>query len=128
MNKTGVVFLNDTLNITINTSGDALEAFTKGLYIYGIPVICLFGIIGNFVCFKVFAFTVLNNQSSSTYIAALSLSDAGFLLSLFLSWLSNGRIGLHYGHHPVWCHTLIYVTYVCSFLSVWYVVLIMVDR
>ena len=115
-------------NHTLNVTFDVFETFTRALYVYGIPLICSFGILGNVICFKVFTFTTLSNQSSSTYIAALSVSDAGFLCSLLLSWFSNGRIGLQFGHHPVWCHFMIYVTYVCSFLSVWYVVLIMFDR
>ena len=113
---------------TINVETDSFEQFTKGLYVYGIPIICIFGIVGNILSFKVFVFTSFGKYSSSIYIAALSLSDTVFLWSLLLSWLGNGRIGVYYGHYPVWCHLMIYVTYVCSFLSVWYVVLIMVDR
>lgn len=107
---------------------DTFEQFTKGLYTYGIPVVCVFGILGNIMSCRVFAFTSFGKQNSSCYIAALCLSDAGFLASLLLSWLGGGRIGVVYGDSPVWCHMMIYVTYVCSFLSVWYVVLIMIDR
>ena len=89
---------------------------------------CLFGIFGNMLSFKVFVFSSFGKQSSSIYIAALSLSDTGFLLSLFLSWLGGGRLGVNYGHSPVWCHFMIFITYVCACLSVWYVVLIMIDR
>lgn len=120
--------MNDTKNFTLVTEIETLEQFTRGLYTYGIPLICIIGILGNMLSFKVFVFTSFGNQSSSIYIAALSLSDTGFLASLLLSWLGGGRIGVVYGHSPIWCHVMIYVTYVCSFLSVWYVVLIMIDR
>ncbi|XP_060562433.1 mu-type opioid receptor-like [Ruditapes philippinarum] len=119
--------MNDT-NTTMPELSDTLEQFTKGLYTYGIPVICIFGIFGNMLSFRVFAFTSFGKQNSSVYIQALSLSDTGFLASLILSWLGGGRIGVVYGHSSVWCHVMVYVTYVCSFLSVWYVVLIMADR
>ena len=119
--------MNDTNN-TISDNSDTLEQFTKGLYTYGIPMICMFGILGNMLSFRVFAFTSFGKQNSSVYIQALSLSDTGFLASLLLSWLGGGRIGVVYGHSSIWCHVMIYVTYVCSFLSVWYVVLIMADR
>ena len=111
-----------------NIDYDTLEWLTKALYVYLVPVVCIFGIFGNILSFKVFVFTSFRKYSSSIYIAALSLSDTTFLCALLLSWLSNGRIGLFFGHFPVWCHLMIYVTYVCSFLSVWYVVLIMIDR
>lgn len=107
---------------------DTFEQITRGLYVYGIPVICFFGIFGNMLSFKVFVFTGFGKQSSSIYTAALSLSDTGFLLILFLSWLGGGRIGVNYGNSPVWCHLMIFITYVCACLSVWYVVLIMIDR
>ena len=107
---------------------DTFEFLTKGLYVYGIPIICLFGICGNMLSFKVFVFSSFGNHSSSIYIAALSLSDTGFLLSLFLSWLGGGRIGVNYSDSPEWCHVMIFVSYVCAFLSVWYIVLIMIDR
>ena len=123
------IAVNMTNGTTTNhTDGGAFEQLTKGLYMFGIPIICVFGILGNLVSFRVFVFTRFKKHSSSLYIVALTVSDTIFLWSLFLSWLGNGRIGICYGHYPVWCHIMIYVTYVCSFLSVWYVVLIMVDR
>ena len=120
--------MNNSSNETSVISMDPLHVFTKGLYTYGIPIICVFGILGNILSFKVFIFTSFKKHSSSIYIGALSLSDTGFLASLFLSWLGGGRIGVQYTSNPVWCHVMIYVTYLCSFLSVWYVVLIMFDR
>lgn len=120
--------MNVTENDTRPVDLDTFETFTKGLYTYGIPLICMFGIFGNMLSFRVFVFTSFGKHNSSSYIAALSLSDTGFLASLLLSWLGGGRLGVVYGHSPVWCHMMIYVTYICSFLSVWYVVLIMIDR
>jgi len=120
--------MNETTNATINHEFETFENFTRILYTFGVPIICLFGIVGNILSFRVFVFRSFRNNSSSVYIAALSVSDTGFLLALFLSWLGNGRLPINFGHSPVWCHLMIFVTYACSFLSVWYVVLIMIDR
>lgn len=120
--------MNLTTNVSINSELETFERFTRILYTIGVPIICVFGIVGNVLSFRVFIFKSFRNNSSSIYIAALSVSDTGFLVSLFLSWLGNGRLPLYFGSNPVWCHLMIFVTYACSFLSVWYVVLIMVDR
>ena len=121
--------MNSTLNATLESDDfDLFEMFTRGLYTYVIPIISIFGILGNILSFRVFVFTSFGYQSSSIYIAVLSVSDTAFLASLLISWLGGGRIGVLYVHSPIWCQVMIYVTYVCSFLSVWYVVLIMIDR
>ena len=116
---------NETEHYEINNT---FEEITKGLYLYGIPMICIFGTFGNILSFLIFVCTKISKQSSSIYIAALSVSDTTFLWLLLLSWLGNGRIGIYFGHSRIWCHLMIFLTYVCSFLSVWYVVLIMIDR
>lgn len=96
------------------------------LYVYVIPVVSTFGIIGNVWSFRVFVFTSFRRHPSSTYLAALSISDTGFLTTLILSWVGSIRPSIN--QSTAWCRILIYITYICSFLSVWYVVLIMVDR
>lgn len=125
-------YLNWMMNITSggtnNTDIQPENYFTHFLYAYGVPVICIFGIVGNIFSFHVFAFKSFRSHSSSAYIAALSVSDSCFLLSLFFSWLSNGKFGFLLSRSTVWCHVMIFFTSVCSFLSVWYVVLIMIDR
>lgn len=120
------------MNTTLNGSKEiellTFTRFTQLLETYGIPVICLFGIIGNIISFRVFVFMSFRKNCSSAYIAALSVSDSCFLLILFCNWFGNGRFGFYIGTSPIWCHVMIYVSNVCSFLSVWYVVLIMMDR
>ena len=98
------------------------------LHIFLIPAICIFGIIGNIVSFKVFVFTSFGRRSSGIFLAALSLSDTGFLLALFFSWLGNGQLGVYFKYSLIYCHFIVYTPYVCSFLSVWCIVLLMVER
>lgn len=98
----------------------------RGLNLYVIPMIAAVGIVGNVLSFKVFVFTSFSRHPSSIFLALLSVSDTLFLLALVFSWigtLKNANIdtgGL--------CLVSIYISYVTSFLSVWCVVLIMLDR
>ncbi len=72
--------------------------------------------------FSVFICTHLKRTSCNIYLAALATSDTAFLLCVFLSWCANiyNRNG--------WCQTLVYLTYVTSFLSVWYIVAFTTER
>lgn len=92
----------------------------KQINIYATPVIVFVGIVTNFLSFCVFVMTHLRMQSSSVYLATLAVSDSGFLIALFFSWFSWLKI--HLVHRPVWCHIIIYLTYTCSFVSVYSVV------
>lgn len=133
MDTTTILFLNDTWNGT-NTSSDNDEAnnkqpfynFVHGLYLYAIPLISILGIIGNISSFKVFVCSGFNKQASSVYLSVLSISDTWFLLALFLGWFGSLDIRLY--QNGVLCMISVYVTYITSFLSVWYVVLIMLER
>ena len=96
------------------------------LDMYLVPVLVAVGILGNLLSFMVFMGTYLRKMSSSIYLAGLAISDSVFLLTVFLSWADN--IGVHVYHKPGWCQLLVYLTYVSSFLSVWYVVAFTVER
>lgn len=100
--------------------------FVHILYKFFIPVLCIFGIIGNALSFRVFVFTSFAKQPSSVYLAALSVSDTWFLSALLVSWI--GSLDRLATQSVVFCVISIYITHVTSFLSVWYVVLIMLDR
>ncbi len=76
----------------------------------------------HFFLLAVFICTHLKRTSCNIYLAALATSDTAFLLCVFLSWSADiyNRNG--------WCQTLIYLTYVTSFLSVWYIVAFTTER
>lgn len=93
---------------------------------YLLPFIIIAGLIGNLVSFLVFCCTYLRRMSSSVYLSALAVADFVFLVALFFNWI-NG-LGIRLIHANGWCQFFVYVTYVASFLSVWYVVCFTVER
>ncbi|XP_048741872.2 thyrotropin-releasing hormone receptor-like [Ostrea edulis] len=116
-----------TENITeFSAQNEPFYEFVHILYKYFIPFLCVFGIVGNVLSFRVFIFTSFAKQPSSVYLAALSVSDTWFLSALLVSWV--GSIDRFATQSRVFCMISIYITYVTSFLSIWYVVLIMLDR
>ena len=93
---------------------------------YLLPLMAVVGLAGNMVSFVVFVATYMRRLSSSVYLAALSMVDMVFLLCVLFSWGVN--IGVDLYQQDGWCQTFIYLTYVSSFLSVWYVVSFTVER
>ncbi|KAH9488677.1 hypothetical protein Btru_042147 [Bulinus truncatus] len=93
---------------------------------YGVPAICVLGIIGDVLSFLVFVCTSFRYQPCSQYLAALAFVDTLFLVSKLLITSVNllPLTTLLSGY----CSVIIYVSYVCSFLSAWFVVLMMTER
>lgn len=94
---------------------------------YYIPFIILLGLVGNLLSCIVFLNTHLRIRSSSYYLAALATADFGFLVTLLLVWLNN-TLGWKVFNKDGWCETLVYVSAVCSSLSVWLIVAFTVER
>ncbi len=103
-----------------------LRRIAHNVDFYVVPCIIAAGLIGNSLSFLVFVFTKLRNLSSSVYLAALSISDSGFLLCVFFSWSNN--VGIRIYHTQGWCQTFVYLTYIFGFLSVWYIVAFSCER
>ena len=93
---------------------------------YWTPIVVIFGVIGNILSLFVFLVSPLKRMSWSVYLAALAISDTGFLICVFVSWCS--LVGVHLYHMQGWCQFFVYLTYVCGFLSVWYIVAFTVER
>lgn len=93
---------------------------------YFIPVIIGVGIVGNGLALVVFLGTYLKRLSLSVYLAALAVSDAVFLLTLFILWLEYVNVPIF--HRNGWCQGAIFLSYCSSFLSVWFVVSFTVER
>ena len=91
-----------------------------------LPAIIIVGVMGNSVSFLVFMCSHLRRLSSSVYLAALSLADAGFLLCMLIKWANDLGVPLLYNDQ--WCQLFLYVSCVFSFLSVWYVVSFSAER
>ncbi|XP_033349345.1 thyrotropin-releasing hormone receptor-like [Bombus vosnesenskii] len=94
---------------------------------YYIPSIILLGLVGNLLSCVVFLNTHLRIRSSSYYLAALATADFGFLVTLLFVWLNN-TLGWKVFNKEGWCETLVYVSAVCSSLSVWLIVAFTVER
>ncbi|CAH1393624.1 unnamed protein product [Nezara viridula] len=94
---------------------------------YYLPAVILVGLIGNILSCIVFLNTHLKMRSSSYYLAALSTADFGFLLSISFVWLNN-NFGVKVYNTNGWCQGLVYLSSVCSFLSVWLIVSFTVER
>lgn len=96
------------------------------LDLYFVPCLAVVGIIGNLLSFMVFMATYLKHMSSSVFLAGLAISDCVFLFVVLISWANN--VGNHIYHQHGWCHLFVYLGYVSSFLSVWYVVCFTIER
>jgi len=92
---------------------------------YSLTLIVL-GSIGNCISVLVFFTTKLKKLSSSFYLAALAISDTGFLIALLMAWLNSFGVPLFSTFGL--CEMSVYLTYVCSFLSAWLVVAFTVER
>ena len=110
---------NSTDDILTNGTSPARSALWYA-HMYVTPILIVIGLIGNIISFLVFVGTHLRQLSSTMYLAALALADSGFLVQLFASWL--GYVRIFWFHKEGWCQSFVYLSYVCSFLSVWLVV------
>ena len=102
-------------------------AVLANFHLISIPLIISLGILGNLLAFFTFVSKPLRCTSCSLYLAARSMSDIGFLLALFVTWLGDA-MGVSIYHTNVVCQGVLFLSYVCGFLSVWLVVLITVEN
>ena len=125
--------LSTQLNLTNSTSFDyeqqepaTIIIVVNYLHFYGTPLLVCVGLVTNFISLLVFTTPKLRSHSSSVYLASMAISDSGFLISLFIGWL--GWVDIHLFHRFGWCQLVVYLTYVCSFLSAWNVASFTVER
>lgn len=93
---------------------------------YYTPILVHLGLLGNCLSVCVFFGTKLRYFSSSIYLGALAISDAIFLVTVFVVWLAMVEIDLfnRWGFNQFF----VYLSTFCSFLSVWLVVAFTVER
>ena len=117
----------NSINETNETDNDpGWRNVVEGIERYYIAILISLGTIGNCISVLVFFTTKLRKLSSSFYLAALAISDTGFLIALFVAWLNSFGVPLFY--LTGLCKMNTYMTYVCSFLSAWLVVAFTVER
>lgn len=98
----------------------------NGLEIYYLPLLVGLGSLGNCLSVYVVFATKMRRSSSNFYLAALAVSDTGFLVSLLFVWLGVVNVNLY--SKSGFCQFFVYLPNVCSFLSAWFVVAFTVER
>ncbi|XP_062580143.1 thyrotropin-releasing hormone receptor-like [Saccostrea cucullata] len=111
--------LNNSTQLPSDSLKTGLQIFVKNANRYILPIIIAIGVLGNVISFLVFLFTALKKISTSVYLAALALSDTGFLLCVWIVWFDN--MDMHFFHTNGVCQIVVYLTFVFSFTSVWFV-------
>ena len=119
----------DILNENITSPPLTLpfHPITSFLERFTVPVICLFGLITNTLSSVVFLQKPLKDSSCCIYLAVRGFSDNGFLFTLLIIWISqvfNLNLGLLSGS----CTIIIFLSYVCGFISVWLVVCVTLEN
>ncbi|XP_076040555.1 G-protein coupled receptor [Oratosquilla oratoria] len=104
----------------------SIRGIMDSIQMWVTPLLVIFGAVGNLVSIWVFHATKLRTLSSSCYLAALAASDTGYLMTLFLVWLS--LVGEDVYNREGWCQAITYFTSASTFLSVWLVVAFTVER
>lgn len=85
-----------------------------------IPMIVCVGLCGNTLSLLVFLAKSMRRSACSVFLAALAVVDNAFLISLSISWIDGQIITLL--STDLACQLLVYITYVASFLSAWFIV------
>ncbi|XP_060554482.1 probable G-protein coupled receptor 139 [Ruditapes philippinarum] len=119
-----------TLNGNFSSNGQRFEEtqqFIASLEKYAVPIICSFGLIANTLSFTVFAQKFLRRKSCSIFLAARSLSDNGFLITLLVMWTSS-VFDLNLSRIAGICQVIVFFTYVFGCLSVWLVVFVTIEN
>jgi hypothetical protein len=93
---------------------------------YALPLICFLGILGNSLSAKAFLGPRLKHASCSMYLAVRCISDNGFILTLFTAWLDFVHVRLF--HTEAICQTVVFLSYMCGFISVWCVVFVTIEN
>ena len=91
-----------------------------------LPLICLFGVIGNTLAVSTFLRPSLRRYSCSVLLATRAVSDNGFLITLFIVWLDFVDVRIF--HTKGVCQITLFLSYVCSFLSVWCVAIVTLEN
>ena len=118
---------NRTLELgKVTSEHELILNLLHGFQMYYIPILIYLGSLGNCLSVCVIFCTKMRRTSSNFYLAALAISDTGFLVTLFVVWL--GMVEVKLFDKQGFCQFFVYLTTVCSFLSAWFVVAFTVER
>lgn len=102
------------------------QSYVINCQLYYIPVLVIFGVLGNILSVCVFFNTKLKKLSSSYYLSSLAISDTIFLIMVFIAWLV--LIEINWFIIEWVCKLTMYLIYVSSFLSVWLIMVFTIER
>jgi hypothetical protein len=105
-----------------------LQDCVRSLQEYYIPSIYVAAIVGNVFSMVVLTGPVFKCFSTTQYLYGILLSETLHCLALLHSWLEE--IGVDTGTYQIggWCQFATFVTSIAEFLSIWYTVVLLVDR
>lgn len=119
-----------TYNRSLGLSAEPYVVSTEGvdyhLRKYSLPFLCLIGFIGNTLSATMFLGKSLRRFSCCIFLGVRSMTDNGFLATLLIVWLDFLDIRIF--HTTGLCHIVVFLAYVCSFLSVWCVVCVTIEN
>lgn len=113
---------NTTYAIDSVTDSTVSENFIKVLM--SLIVVC--GILGNTMSTWVLHAQLAQKSSFTLYLLARSLTDTGFLISLLIVQLNY--VDIRWFHVEGVCQVTVFLSYVCSFLSAWFVTFAAVEN
>lgn len=88
----------------------------------------LFGLVGNYLVYKIYSFRHFQKYSMSTYFLAISIVDSFTMLDCFLFYL-KGQYGFDIEvQSSIFCIARNYLSFFISPISPWLMVAINVDR
>lgn len=96
-------------------------------HLYGYPVVLTVGSIGNALSYFTFTRTRFKKVSSIQYLAAIAVSDTGFLWTFIFNPLyryHNISLIVHAGI----CQFMMFLNYVFTFLSIWYLAAMVIEK
>ena len=119
-----------TYNRSVELSAEPYAVSKEGvdyhLRKYSLPFLCLIGFIGNTLSATMFLGKSLRSCSCCIFLGVRSMTDNGFLATLLIVWLDFLDIRIF--HSTGLCHIVVFLAYVCSFLSVWCVVCVTIEN
>ncbi|XP_045201888.1 FMRFamide peptide receptor frpr-18-like [Mercenaria mercenaria] len=122
-NNSALNAYNSTINNNLKEAGNDIALVER----YAVPIICTLGLLGNTMSFIVFIQKFLRQKSCSLFLAARSLSDNGFLITLMIMWTSS-VFDLRLSRIAGICQIIVFLTYVFGCLSVWLVVFVTTEN
>ena len=111
---------------TLNPQNDTVYMTISMFRNITTPMICVVGVIANILTCATFLSPTLRQTSCNVYLAARSLSDTMFLLTLIIVWLESVQLPIF--HTNGVCQAVVFLSYVSGFFSVWMVVAVSLEN